>query len=280
MTKPIFTKLLKPQERGIKGGNTDQRGTYVLVAKRYAAGGNLPALGTAKNPKVLLKVTSRRTGKKYEWSYTYHNGKNFGGTRDEYRIYTRGVSDFDDKKSLLPGNLFRMYKGGTAVQFEFDTVPAHHFSPVTQLVVLGDITHAEFDPHGLIDERTFRKVLRAIRAGQAKFRKDLLSAYGSRCAITGADVDQCLEAAHIADYSGPKSNVVSNGILLRADMHSLFDAGLLSIDPKSNAVTVSSKILGTGTANSLNGKVFTPPTNRAHRPNADAIRAHRKKHGL
>jgi hypothetical protein len=228
----------------------------------------------------VLTVTSRRTKKKYKWSYVHHNNKSFGGTRDEYRIYTKGVSDIDDKKSLLPGNRFKLYKGRTATEFVFDTESASHCSPITQLVVLGDLTHAEFDPDGLIDERTFRTVLRAIRAGQAKFRNELLSAYGSRCAITGADVEQCLEAAHIADYSGPKSNVVSNGILLRADLHSLFDAGLLSVDPESNAVMVSSKILGTGTANSLNGKVFTPPANLAHRPNAKAIRAHGKKHGL
>lgn len=280
MTKPFLEKLLKPQERGIKGGKAFQRGTYVLIPKHFANGSILPNLGTGKNPSVVLKVTSRRTGKAYKWSYKYHNDKKFGGTRDEYRIYTKGVVDFDDKKSMLPGNIFRMYKGRTSKQFEFDTVPADNSSPVTQLVVMGNITHAEFDPHGLIDERTFQKVLRAIRAGQAKFRKDLLRAYGSKCAVTGADVEQCLEAAHITDYSGPKSNSVNNGILLRADLHSLFDAGLIGIDPKSNLVKIAPTILGTNTANSLANSKLLATANPKARPNVKALAMHLEKHNL
>ena len=79
MTKPFLTKLLKPQERGIKGGKADQRGTYVLIPKKIANGDDLPNLGTKKNPTVVLNVTSRRTGKIYQWSYKYHNDKKFGG---------------------------------------------------------------------------------------------------------------------------------------------------------------------------------------------------------
>ena len=71
------------------------------------------------------------------------------------------------------------------------------------------------------------------RRGQPKFRARLLSAYVGRCAITGADAEAVLEAAHIRPYRGPESNALPNGLLLRADIHTLFDLALLAIDPAS-----------------------------------------------
>lgn len=86
-----------------------------------------------------------------------------------------------------------------------------------------------------------QRVLAAImrRQGQPDFRKSLLEAYGGRCAITGYNVTEALEAAHIRPYSGRSSNAVSNGLLLRADVHTLFDLYLIGVDPKSSVVTVS-----------------------------------------
>ena len=51
-----------------------------------------------------------------------------------------------------------------------------------------------------------------------------MDAYGGRCAITGYDVEEALQAAHIVPYLGPQSNTVNNGLLLRADVHNLFDS--------------------------------------------------------
>jgi hypothetical protein len=69
----------------------------------------------------------------------------------------------------------------------------------------------------------------AIRQGQQGFRRRLLTAYRNSCAISGCDVVEVLQAAHINPYNGPATNVTSNGLLLRADLHNLFDAGLISI---------------------------------------------------
>lgn len=48
--------------------------------------------------------------------------------------------------------------------------------------------------------------------GQQRFRTELFEAYTGRCAVSGCNVDEALEAAHIENYSGPKSQVVSNGL--------------------------------------------------------------------
>ena len=87
-----------------------------------------------------------------------------------------------------------------------------------------------FDPENMVDER--KKVFAAIvrRRGQPKFRKALLDAYGGKCAVTGCTVEAVLEAAHIKPYAGDQTNHVTNGLLLRADIHTLFDLGKLKID--------------------------------------------------
>jgi len=90
-----------------------------------------------------------------------------------------------------------------------------------------------FAPTDGVDER--QRVLAAIvrRRGQPAFRKALLDAYGGCCAMTGCNVVDALEAAHIRPYSGQASSVVSNGLLLRADIHTLFDLYLIAVDPSS-----------------------------------------------
>ncbi|MDM1086394.1 HNH endonuclease [Myroides odoratimimus] len=92
------------------------------------------------------------------------------------------------------------------------------------------------------DER--ETVLMAIKArrGQQSFRKSLLEIYHSTCVITGCKIVDILEAAHINPFRGEKDNHQSNGILLRADVHTLFDLNLIGIDPESFKVIISDKL--------------------------------------
>ncbi|HEX6784992.1 MAG TPA: HNH endonuclease signature motif containing protein, partial [Sphingomicrobium sp.] len=60
-----------------------------------------------------------------------------------------------------------------------------------------------------------------------------------RCAITGCAVVDVLEAAHVTPYLGSLTNHVSNGLLLRTDLHTLFDCGLLVIEPKTRTVVIA-----------------------------------------
>ena len=79
---------------------------------------------------------------------------------------------------------------------------------------------------------------RFARRGQQEFRLALLNAFGRRCVISGCDVVGVLEAAHIRPYRGTNDNHPSNGLLLRSDIHTLFDLNLLGIEPVTLIVRV------------------------------------------
>lgn len=69
-----------------------------------------------------------------------------------------------------------------------------------------------------------------VRQGQPVFRRQLFAAYQGRCAISGTTVADVLEAAHIDPYRGTHTNEVTNGLLLRSDLHTLFDLHRIAID--------------------------------------------------
>jgi hypothetical protein len=127
-----------------------------------------------------------------------------------------------------------------------------------------------FSPASLKDER--EKKLREIveRRGQPDFRNKLIAAYSGRCAVTGFDAVAALEAAHIVPYTGPESNHVTNGLLLRADIHTLFDLDLIGINPASKAISLAQAIKATVYAE-LNGKKLLLPANTANIPNQEAL---------
>lgn len=80
------------------------------------------------------------------------------------------------------------------------------------------------------------------RLGQGLFRILVTDAYSRRCAITGERTLPVLEAAHIKPYSIVMRHEVSNGLLLRSDLHRLFDEGYLTVDPKDRRIVVSKRI--------------------------------------
>lgn len=83
---------------------------------------------------------------------------------------------------------------------------------------------------GEFGERYGDPILVKPRLGQSSFRVMVTDAYRRRCALTGESTLAALEAAHIVPYSREGTHEVSNGLLLRADFHRLFDAGLVSVD--------------------------------------------------
>lgn len=97
-----------------------------------------------------------------------------------------------------------------------------------------DPTEAGNNEIFLVAEDQRKSVIRQIRQrrGQKVFR-DSLIAQGSRCAVTGCEVLDILEAAHITAYRNDTHNHISNGLLLRCDMHTLYDLDLFAIDPES-----------------------------------------------
>ncbi|WP_410220967.1 HNH endonuclease [Pedobacter sp.] len=93
-----------------------------------------------------------------------------------------------------------------------------------------------------LDER--EKIIRSIklRRGQQEFRRKLLKRYNNTCVITGCKIVDILEAAHIKPYRGANDNHLSNGILLRADIHTLFDLNLVAIEPKTLKVHFNRRV--------------------------------------
>lgn len=110
---------------------------------------------------------------------------------------------------------------------------------VEEIASLGE---PPFDPRNHEDgrERVLREVVQ--RWGQATFRKSLIEAYEGRCAISGCPVVSLLEAAHITPYLGPHTNTVTNGLLLRTDLHTLWDLGLLAVDVTHQTIWVSPQV--------------------------------------
>lgn len=83
-----------------------------------------------------------------------------------------------------------------------------------------------------VDERLRRgKDDVVVREGQGTFRLTLLKAYEGQCAVTREHTEPVLQAAHIQPYLGPASNHVQNGLLLTSEFHTLFDRGLVGIEP-------------------------------------------------
>lgn len=95
------------------------------------------------------------------------------------------------------------------------------------------------------DARLSQLRLIKLRRGQTKFRAALISRYGNNCAISGPTSLHVLEAAHIIPYKGGETNHVDNGILLRADLHTLFDLGLLRISTSPITVHLSEDLQDT-----------------------------------
>lgn len=133
-----------------------------------------------------------------------------------------------------------------------------------------------FSPTDEVDER--QRVLATIvrRRGQPAFRRALLDAYDGHCAMTGCGVVDALEAAHIRPYTCQSSNVVSNGLLLRADIHTLFDLHLISIDPASRCI-VSAPSLHRSAYLELHGRDLADPVNTADAASHDALAWHRAR---
>lgn len=84
-------------------------------------------------------------------------------------------------------------------------------------------------------------VLTKVRLGQGAFRVLVTDAYSRRCTITGEKTLPVLEAAHIKSFAESGPHFISNGLLLRSDMHKLFDGGYLTIT-NDLKVEVSSRI--------------------------------------
>jgi predicted restriction endonuclease len=86
-------------------------------------------------------------------------------------------------------------------------------------------------------------------------------------------VEAALEAAHICSYNGPQTDEIHNALLLRSDLHKLFDAHLLTIDASSLKVRLSPSVINSSYAE-YDGRPLILPTVANLRPSPDLLQTH------
>lgn len=133
-----------------------------------------------------------------------------------------------------------------------------------------------FNPESIEDARKRTKTSIAIRRGQPKFRSELFLAYQGQCAMTGFNAEQALEAAHIYPYKGDDTNKVWNGLLLRADIHILFDLYLITIHPETKEVFIAPELKSTSYSE-LHRKKLNLPEDESLSPRKEVLEWHYKQ---
>lgn len=122
----------------------------------------------------------------------------------------------DWASNIVKGKYYGLAEGPGAVIWQ--QLAAHAAVPAIASSIVA--------PHAL-----GKPVLVVPRLGQGAFRLQVTDAYARRCAVTGERTLPALEAAHIKPFSEVKSHDVRNGLLLRSDLHRLFDLGYVSVRP-------------------------------------------------
>lgn len=116
------------------------------------------------------------------------------------------------------------------------------------------------------------------RLGQGIFRVLVTDAYDRRCAMTNERTLPVLQAAHIKPYAEGGSHEIKNGLLLRSDLHTLFDQGYLTIDPTDHRIVVSRRIREEFENGrhyyELEGNQLRLPLNPEFRPSAQCLEFH------
>ncbi len=111
----------------------------------------------------------------------------------------------------------------------------------------------------------------AKRRGPYKFRQKLLVAYNRRCSMTGCEIEPILEVAFLQPNLPDRNSDPSNALLLRADIHTLFDLNLIAIDPETMKIILAPS-LRNGTYSSLDGQPLRSPNLEAFKPNLDDLK--------
>lgn len=138
-------------------------------------------------------------------------------------------------------------------QFEFievtliDVIPSRK----TNIAIFKSIFEADDD------DPVYQSYARKIRRGQNALRRNLLQVYGFKCCISGTGPENVLQAAHIEPHVKSGNNQSTNALLLRSDIHDLFDDGLILIEPITYKIMVHPDLKDTIYAG-YDGKFLAP----------------------
>ena len=204
----------------------------------------------------------------YVWVHERERGSNGKGLSAKARLAEARAAEEEDDIDLRLGDI-QLVKPN--VRFEEllnspfkETAVGHrvHKDSRSQTLFLSeeDVAewHSAIDTHTAwfkaesiaytLDESAAREAVRerivgvVARAGQGRFRARVMQRYDHRCAVSGATEPEVLEAAHIVPYkaSSLHRDDPLNGVCLRADLHKLFDAGLMWFE--DSKVVISSSV--------------------------------------
>lgn len=117
------------------------------------------------------------------------------------------------------------------------------------------------------------------RLGQGAFRLAVTDGYGRRCAVSGEKTLPILDAAHIRSYADGGEHEVANGLLLRTDIHRLFDLGYVTVTERG-AFAVSERLKADFDNGAhyyaMQGRDIAPPRRGFAPPSAEALSWHRE----
>ena len=144
------------------------------------------------------------------------------------RVEAKGFDGVASVDRLVWDNYYQAEHKEIDVSRLRDDLARHEFSdPLT--FVVEDKAEPISDYQPIQDEDKRQAYARRVRKGQSRFRKALHTLYGSRCAFTGTDEVTVLEACHIISHAKTGDNSLDNGLLLRSDIHVLFDEHLMTL---------------------------------------------------
>jgi putative restriction endonuclease len=150
--------------------------------------------------------------------------------------------------------------------------------PGTVIPVVRDtLAHYQATPS---QSRYGSEILIRARLGQTSFRMTMMNVYRHRCAISGETAQPALEAAHIRPFAKEGPHMVQNGLVLRSDLHCLFDKRYMTITPEY-IVLVSSrleKLYGTSSSYSeFHGRRLSVlPRSTSEYPDAEFLEWHNR----
>jgi hypothetical protein len=261
----------------IRSGTPPVTGERIFVWKIEEQGG----LGLAARGKILsFEPESRDEG---------------GGFKIGFEVETEAPSRFlgkDDLKKFLgntdtAGSLAKRileYAPSCITRLTDDQTAwlDQRYPPAQLTPTLEEQQRAEPDDAERVTEEAAQEIARqkilgeqATRPGQQEFSKTMRNNYRSKCAITGCNTSAALQAAHIRVSKDADDNRPENGLLLRSDIHALFDALLITLSEDGATVKISEALTDPSYEFLRNAVVSQPEI--GPRPSPENIRDHRNR---
>lgn len=242
-----------------------QTKTFSLIANALPPNEilRLPSKTYPKGGKEGKKGRNSNVSKKHAptlWWKDHDTWRIYIETRDELEIFINWYLGIDEnlEKPVLGSNV------KASVTYEQSSNINESEQAVDEIVdAFGKYEYPIED----IQQRAIK-----TRRGQADFRKRLLDAYGNKCAVTGCEVHSVLEAAHIISHAEGTDYEVGNGLLLRADIHTLFDLRLLAVSSEYR-IHISRQLDGSEYEN-LRGQAINLPRNKSDYPSPEKLAKH------